>query len=129
MSISQLAIPNRLSYRTTILGNARDAKRWLDVGAEKMRKNFSIGALFQNDASLPEWMFRSGRAAKALAAHDGPAKLRPAAALTRPRVSLYVVVGRDERVSPQGVDNGSSSGTARGAGSYSGNRSDAQLLC
>jgi hypothetical protein len=36
-----------------------------------MHKNFSVGALFQNDTSLPEWMFRVSGLAKARAAHDG----------------------------------------------------------
>jgi hypothetical protein len=40
------------------MSKARKAKRRYNVGAEKMRKNFSVGVLFQNDNSLPEWMFR-----------------------------------------------------------------------
>jgi len=43
------------------MSKARKAKRRYNVGAEKMRKNFSVGVLFQNDNSLPEWMFRVGR--------------------------------------------------------------------
>jgi hypothetical protein len=129
MSISQFAIPNRLSYRSTILSIARDAKRRDDIGVEKMHKNFSVGALFQNDTSLPEWMFRVSGLANAHAAHGGSAKRAPAAALTRLRFSLYVVGRREKRGSRQGVGNGSSSRTAPGAGGYSGNRSNAQLLC
>jgi hypothetical protein len=129
MSISQLAIRNRLSYRSTIPTIACDAKRRDDIDAEKMHKNFSVGALFQNDTSLPEWMFRVSGLAKAHAAHGGSAKRAPAVALTRLRFSLYVVDRRDKRGSRQGVGNGPSPRTAPGAGGYSGNRGDAQLLC
>src|SRR6476620_2581601 len=91
MSISQLAIPNRFSSRPTIVSNARNAKRRDNVAIEKMHKNFSVGALFQNDNSLPEWMFRVGSIAGAQGAHGGCAKRPSAAPLTRPSVPFYVV--------------------------------------
>ena len=53
-SISRFRIPNQISYGSTIVSNARDAKRRHDAAARKIRKNFSVGALFQNNASLPE---------------------------------------------------------------------------
>src|SRR6476619_7409654 len=129
MSISQLAIPNRFSSQPTIVSNAPNAKRRDNVASEKMHKNFSVGALFQNDNSLPAWMYRVGRLGGAQGGHGGCAKRRPAAPLTRHCLPLYVVGGRYKRGSRSGVGNGSSPRTAHGAGDHSGGRSDPQLLC
>jgi hypothetical protein len=54
MSISQFPIPNRFSCQPTIVSNTRNAKRGHNAGAKKMRKNFSVGALFEDSRLLSE---------------------------------------------------------------------------
>jgi hypothetical protein len=44
----------KISYVSTIVSNARHAKRCHHAGARKMRKNFSVGGIFQNNTPLSE---------------------------------------------------------------------------
>src|SRR6185437_13701465 len=69
--------PIQISHPSTIVSNARNAKRRYHAGARKMRKNFSVAALFQNNTSLPEWMFRVSSVARAQTAHGRSATVRP----------------------------------------------------